>query len=104
MLIRDPKIILLDEATSALDTRSERIVQDALDKIMKGRTTLIVAHRYIYITKVGVCSFGYVCMHMVQCLYALLLLLSLYMIDNQLMLKWQRIKLKYMLCFMCAYA
>ncbi len=44
-MIRDPKIILLDEATSALDNVSERKVQEAMDKLIHGRTTFVVAHR-----------------------------------------------------------
>lgn len=44
-ILKDPKILLLDEATSALDAESERIVQDALDKVMVNRTTVVVAHR-----------------------------------------------------------
>jgi subfamily B ATP-binding cassette protein MsbA len=44
-MLKNPKILLLDEATSALDTDSERQVQDALKTLMKGRTTLMVAHR-----------------------------------------------------------
>uniref|UniRef100_A0ACD5WJT9 Uncharacterized protein n=1 Tax=Avena sativa TaxID=4498 RepID=A0ACD5WJT9_AVESA len=44
-ILKDPKILLLDEATSALDAESERIVQDALDNVMVGRTTFVVAHR-----------------------------------------------------------
>ncbi|KAK0222157.1 ste6-like protein [Armillaria fumosa] len=44
-IVSDPKILLLDEATSALDTQSEGIVQDALDKVAAGRTTITVAHR-----------------------------------------------------------
>jgi ATP-binding cassette subfamily B protein len=44
-LLRDAPILLLDEATSALDAESERLVQDALDRLMKTRTTLVIAHR-----------------------------------------------------------
>ncbi|CAL8990978.1 unnamed protein product [Prunus brigantina] len=44
-ILKDPRILLLDEATSALDAESERIVQEALDRIMINRTTVIVAHR-----------------------------------------------------------
>ena len=44
-MLADPRILLLDEATSALDSESERLVQEALDELMKGRTSLIIAHR-----------------------------------------------------------
>ncbi len=44
-ILKDPKILILDEATSALDTESEKIVQDALDKLMVGRTSFVIAHR-----------------------------------------------------------
>uniref|UniRef100_F6HMG3 ABC transporter B family member 9 n=1 Tax=Vitis vinifera TaxID=29760 RepID=F6HMG3_VITVI len=44
-ILKDPRILLLDEATSALDAESERVVQDALDRVMVDRTTVVVAHR-----------------------------------------------------------
>jgi ATP-binding cassette subfamily B protein len=44
-VLKDPRILVLDEATSALDAESEHLVKDALDRLMRGRTTLIIAHR-----------------------------------------------------------
>jgi ATP-binding cassette subfamily B protein len=44
-VLKDPRILILDEATSALDAESEHLVKEALDRLMKGRTTLIIAHR-----------------------------------------------------------
>lgn len=51
-LLKDPKILVLDEATSSLDAESELLVQQALDELMKNRTTIIIAHRLATIRKV----------------------------------------------------
>lgn len=51
-MLRDPKLLILDEATSALDTESETLVQQALDRLMQDRTTILIAHRYSSIAKV----------------------------------------------------
>ncbi|MGH6959041.1 MAG: ABC transporter transmembrane domain-containing protein, partial [Dongiaceae bacterium] len=50
-VLRDPALLLLDEATSALDAESEQVVQQALDRLMSGRTTLIIAHRLATVLK-----------------------------------------------------
>ncbi len=51
-ILRDPALLLLDEATSALDAESERMVQEALDALMQGRTTIVIAHRLATVRKV----------------------------------------------------
>ena len=50
-IIRNPKILILDEATAALDSENEKIVTEALEKVMKHRTILIIAHRLSTIRK-----------------------------------------------------
>ncbi len=52
-LLKDPAILVLDEATSALDTESEHLVQEALDRLMEGRTTLVIAHRLSTVRDAG---------------------------------------------------
>jgi len=43
--LKDPRILIFDEATSALDTQSERLIQQAMERLMKNRTSFIIAHR-----------------------------------------------------------
>jgi ATP-binding cassette subfamily B protein len=54
VLLKDPRILILDEATSSLDSHSEALIQAALEQVMRGRTSLVVAHRLSTILKADV--------------------------------------------------
>ena len=60
-ILKDPAILLLDEATSSLDSESEKVVQDALNKLMENRTSIIIAHRLSTIVDVDsdICNEGW---------------------------------------------
>lgn len=52
-ILSDPKILILDEATSSVDTRTEILIQKAMDQLMKGRTSFVIAHRLSTIRDAG---------------------------------------------------
>ena len=55
MFLKNPKILILDEATSALDNESEEAVQESLEELARGRTTIIIAHRLSTIKHAEMC-------------------------------------------------
>jgi ABC-type multidrug transport system fused ATPase/permease subunit len=50
-LLADPRIVILDEATSSVDTQTERLIQEAMDRMLEGRTSFVIAHRLSTITR-----------------------------------------------------
>lgn len=48
VILKNPRLLILDEATSALDSISESVIQDAIDPLLKGRTSLVIAHRLVH--------------------------------------------------------
>src|SRR5205814_759630 len=54
VLLKDPRILVLDEATSHLDSQSEALIQDALERVMSGRTSIVIAHRLSTVLKADV--------------------------------------------------
>lgn len=52
-MLKNPPILILDEATSALDAESERLVSEAIDRVVASRTVLVIAHRQSTVSKVG---------------------------------------------------
>ena len=79
-MLQDSPIIILDEATSALDVKSERLVQQAVENLVQGRTVLVIAHR---LSTVQVRIAGPLCIYTVRRRYAIRMFLLLLLIDKR---------------------